>query len=165
VAAKDHDGALADFDQALKINPRYWPAWKNRAHVLAEKGHNREALAAMDEVVALEPGHATSLVDRGVLLARLGRRREAHEAARAALDRDASPLTLYQAAAVYSLTSLEQAGDRLEAFPLLARALAGGFGLEVIDKDHDMDPIRKTADFRRIVRAAKDLRSGGKDDR
>jgi serine/threonine protein kinase/tetratricopeptide (TPR) repeat protein len=155
---KDSQGALADFANARKVNPRYLPAWQNTAHVLAELGRNDEALKAMQQAVSLYPDFVPARLGRGVLLARLGKREQAHRDARAALDRDASPRTLYQAANIYALTSRQNSEDRLDAFPLLKRALAGGFGLDVIDRDPDMDPIRNDPAFVRIVKAARDLR-------
>jgi serine/threonine protein kinase/regulator of sirC expression with transglutaminase-like and TPR domain len=157
---KDSCGALADFERALKVNPRYLPAWQNKAHVLAGLGRREQALLASEQAVALYPDFVPARLGRGVLLARLGKRREALRDARAALDADPSPATLYQAANIFALTSRQNPGDRLEAFPLLKRALAGGFGLDVIDRDRDMDPIRESTAFRRIVKAARDLRAG-----
>jgi tetratricopeptide (TPR) repeat protein len=150
-------GALDDFEQALKVNPRFLPAWQNKAHVLANLKKDAEALQAMDRAVQLHPDFVPARLGRGVLLARLGKRGAAHEEAQAALERDSSPATLYQAANVYALTARQDPQDRLAALPLLRRALAGGFGLDVIDQDSDMDPIRDHKDFRRIVQAAREL--------
>jgi tetratricopeptide (TPR) repeat protein len=158
----DPHGALDDFTQALKVNPRYLPAWQNRAHVLADLGRNDQALEAIGQAVALYPDFVPARLGHGVLLARLGKRDEALREARAALDRDAGPATLYQAANIYALTSRQDPTDQLQAFPLLKRALAGGFGLDVIDHDSDMDPIRIHETFRRIVNAARELRAESK---
>jgi serine/threonine protein kinase/Tfp pilus assembly protein PilF len=159
---KDSSGALDDFEEALKVNPRYLPAWQNKGHVLANLGHNEQALQAIEQAVSLYPDFVPARLGRGVLLARLGKRDEAHRDARAALDRDANPGTLYQVANIYALTSRQNPSDSLEAFPLLKRALAGGFGLDIIDQDTDMDPIRTQAAFRRIVTAARDLQGGSR---
>jgi Tfp pilus assembly protein PilF len=166
--AGDPRGSLADFDRALGLNPRSAAALQNKAHVLAERlGRTDEAVRALDRAVELYPDFVPSRVGRAVLLARLGRREQAHADARAALDRDATPPTLYQAANVYALTARRVPGDRLQALPLLARALQGGFGLDVIDSDTDMDPLRDDPDFRRLVKAARELqmppRKGGRE--
>src|SRR5262249_61986501 len=97
-------------------------------------------------------------IGRGVLLARLGNRELAIGDARAALALDATPPTLYQAANIFALTSKQEPLDKREAFPLLSRALLGGFGFDVIDNDSDMDPIRSDPEFRRILDAARKLR-------
>jgi tetratricopeptide (TPR) repeat protein len=152
--------ALADFEQALKVNPRYLPGWQNKAHVLARLGRTAQALEAIETAVALYPDYVPSRLGRGVLLARLGKRGEAHRDARASLERDATPQTLYQAANIYALTSRQEPGDRHQALVLLKRALAGGFGLDVIDRDTDMDSLRGDPDFERIVQAARELRVG-----
>jgi serine/threonine protein kinase/tetratricopeptide (TPR) repeat protein len=156
---KDSRGALADFEQALKMNPGYLPALQNKAHVLALAQRNEEALLVMEQAVRRYPDFVPARLGRGVLLARLGKRAEAHREARAALDRDGSPATLYQASNIFALTARQQPEDRLDALPLLRRALGAGFGLDIIDSDSDMDPIRDHADFRRIVKAARELAS------
>src|SRR5262249_51388055 len=49
--ADDPRGALADFDAALAVNPRYYPALQNKAHVLAEKlGQPDESLAILNRI-------------------------------------------------------------------------------------------------------------------
>jgi serine/threonine protein kinase/lipoprotein NlpI len=155
----DPEGALADFDKALELNPRALPALQNKAHVLAEKLHRPEAaVRALDQAIALYPGFVPSRVGRGVVLARLGRRREAHDDARESLARDSKPQTFYQAANIYALTSRQNPEDRFQAFPLLSIALRGGFGLDILDHDPDMDPIRDDPEFIRLVRAARALR-------
>src|SRR5262249_44792445 len=51
----DANGALADFDQALALNPRSLAALQNKAHVLAKLGRNEAALGTLDGLVALYP--------------------------------------------------------------------------------------------------------------
>jgi hypothetical protein len=93
-----------------------------------------------------------------VLYARLGQREPALRDAEETLARDASPPRLYQVACIYALTSRQEPDDRLRAFPLLSAALRQGFGFELLDGDHDLDPIRDEAEFRRLVQAARALR-------
>ena len=91
---------------------------------------------------------------RGVLHARLGRREAAHADARETLRRDSKPFTIYQVAGIYALTSRQEPADRREAFRLLESALNRGFGLDLIDKDRDLDAIRDQPEFRQLVEAA-----------
>lgn len=157
--AADPRAALADFEQALRLNRHYLPAWQNKAHVYSDLLHdNPKALEAVGQALAISPDFLQARIGRGVLLARLGKRELAIGDARAALALDATPPTLYQAANIFALTSKQEPLDKREALPLLSRALLGGFGLDVIDKDSDMDPIRSDAEFRRIVEAARKLR-------
>jgi serine/threonine protein kinase/Tfp pilus assembly protein PilF len=155
----DPKAALADFDQALKLNPRYLEALQNKASVLAEQlGRTREAVAVLDRAVALYPDYVPARAGRGVLLARLGKRQAAHADAEECLRRDMRAATLYQLAGVYALTSRQNAEDREEAFRLLSWALRKGYGLDLIPRDADLDPIRDRPEFRRLVAAAKGRR-------
>src|SRR5205823_12673736 len=95
--SRDPHAALADFEQALRINPRSANALQNKAHVLAEKlGRTQEAVTVLTRVLELHPGTAVSRSGRGVLQARLGRRDEAIKDGEDALLQDATPPRLYQ---------------------------------------------------------------------
>src|SRR5207302_698991 len=128
--AADPPGALADFEEALMLNPRSQSALQNKAHVLGKLGRTAEAVQALDAAVALYPDFVPARSGRGVLLARLGEREAALRDAREALRRDTKAATLYQAAGIYALTSQQQPDDRREAFRLLAAALRQGFGAD-----------------------------------
>jgi serine/threonine protein kinase/Tfp pilus assembly protein PilF len=152
------EGALADFEKALELNPRSAAALQNKAHVLAERlGRPAEAVAVLNKAIDLYSGYVPALLGRGVLLARTGKREEAIADARRALELSNQPLTFYQTSNIYALTSKQQPEDRFQAFPLLSLALRGGFGLDVVDQDSDMDPIRQEPEFRRLVQAARQL--------
>ncbi len=158
--ADDPKGALADFDAALKLNPRFHLALQNKAHVLSERlGKEKESLEALNRVIELYPGYVQGRIGRGVLLARLGRRREAHADAVESLARDRSAATLYQAANIYALTSRQQPKDWERVIPLLAAALWNGFGLDVIDQDGDMDPVRNQPGFKQIVEVVREFKA------
>lgn len=161
--AGDPRGALADFDEALKINPRYVPALQNKAHVLSDRlGRPEEALAVLDRAVAVAPDDVRVRVGRGVVRARLRKAAEARADAAACLARDDSPPTLYQVGNIFALTSRQATGDRPQALAYLARALRGGFGLDLVDGDSDYDPIRGDPAFCRVVDAARALVRGQK---
>jgi len=160
VASSPQD-ALADFDRALDRNPRSLPALQNKAHVLAERlGRTEEAVSVLDEVVILYPEYGPGRAARGVLLARLGKREAALRDAGAALATDDSPALHYQVAGIYALTSRYNREDRTRAFPLLAGALRGGFGYDLMTTDHDLDPIRDDPQFQPLLEAARALRQG-----
>jgi eukaryotic-like serine/threonine-protein kinase len=151
---RDPRGALADYERALKLNPRYLSALQNKANVLAEDlGRTEEAIAALDQILAHDPDYVPARAGRGVYLARIGRREAAHADARETLQRDTKPLTVYQVAGIYALTSRRHSEDRQEAFRLLGSALSQGVGLDLIDSDHDLDAIRDQAEFRKLVDA------------
>jgi tetratricopeptide (TPR) repeat protein len=148
----DPTKALADFERALQLNPRYLPALQNRAALLADMpGRVEEAIESLDQAIAAYPDFVPARAGRGVLLARLGRRQVALDDARESLLRDTRPATLYQVAGIYALTSPGQANDRREALRLLAGALAQGYGQELVAADHDLDSLRGDAEFQRVV--------------
>jgi tetratricopeptide (TPR) repeat protein len=154
--AADPEAALADVGEALKLNPISMFGLQLKAHLLAERlGRPDEAIRALDKAVEFYPEYAKAVAGRGVLLARVGRRTEAIRDAEEALLRDGRPPNLYQVGCIYALTAKSEREDRLKAFPLLWAALQTGFGIDMVDTDNDLDPIRKEPEFRRLVAAAK----------
>ncbi|MFL5342885.1 MAG: TPR end-of-group domain-containing protein, partial [Gemmataceae bacterium] len=73
-----------------------------------------------------------------------------------ALILDAKAPNLYQVACIYALTSRQQSDDRLQVIRLLAPALRQGFGVDIVDSDPDLEPVRQLPEFQRIVAAAKE---------
>lgn len=159
-AATDPQAALADLDQALQLNPTYLPALESKAHVLSEQLHDVEgALAVLDAALKRHPRHSLTLAASGVLLARKGDTGFAKLRAELALAEDASPSNLYQVAGIFSLLSSTDDDHRERAFSLLTSALRAGFGTELIEHDHDLDPLRKDDRFARLLTAIATLRT------
>jgi serine/threonine protein kinase/tetratricopeptide (TPR) repeat protein len=152
---KDARGALADFRKALRINPRSLAALQNVAHVHSKLDENEKAVQILDKTVRLHPDYVPARIGRGVILARLGKRALAHEDVRETVLRDNSASTLYQAGCIYALTSRKVAADRAEAYRFLASALWKGYGLDLLDKDKDLAPIRNEPEFRRLAERAR----------
>ena len=119
---EDEPGAaLADFRQALELNPQSRGALQNIAHVLAERlGDTQAAVAVMNELVRLAPDNAKTLASRGVLLGRLSQRAAALADAEAALAISQEPDTLYQVSGIYALTSQCERSDAQRAMVLLS---------------------------------------------
>ena len=154
--ARDPQAALADYERALKLNPRYPAALQNKANVLAESlGRTNEAILALDQILIHYPDDVPARAGRGVYHARLGHRDAAHADARETLRRDTKPLTIYQVAGIYALTSRQNLDDRLEAVRLLASAFSQGVGLDLIDGDRDLDAIRDQDEFRQLVESVR----------
>jgi tetratricopeptide (TPR) repeat protein len=154
----DPKGALADYEQALSVNPRSFDGLQNKAAILSDKfNKDAEALEVMEQAVKLYPESVLTRGGRGVLLARAGNRALAVADAQACLILDSGPATLYQVACIYALTSKQNANDRLQALPLLSAALRAGFGLEFVDHDTDLDPLRRLPEFQQLVAAARAL--------
>jgi eukaryotic-like serine/threonine-protein kinase len=154
----DPHAALDDFDRALALNPRSLAALQNKAHILSKLGRNEEAARALDQAVEVYPDFIRARAGRGVLLARLGQREAAHQDADACLARDNKPLTLYQLAGIYALTSQKNPDDRRQAFRLLSVALQRGVGFDLLESDRDLDPIRSCPEFQALVNAARAIR-------
>ncbi|HEV3080125.1 MAG TPA: protein kinase [Gemmataceae bacterium] len=159
---KDPQGALADFQRALDTNPVGVEALQNIGGLLSERlNRPAEAIRILDKAVSLYPDYVPARAGRGVLLARAGRTEAAEEDARESLLRDTRAPNLYQVAGIYALNSRKRPGDRVQALHLLSEALRAGFGLDLVDKDTDLDPIRDNPEFHRVVNAARQFRAAG----
>ena len=55
-----HDRAIADYDAALRLNPRYSDAFHNRGNAWSSKGDTDRAIADFDAAIALNPKDALS---------------------------------------------------------------------------------------------------------
>ncbi|HEV3436627.1 MAG TPA: serine/threonine-protein kinase [Gemmata sp.] len=157
---EDPRGAIEDFQEAAKINPRSLSAIQNQIHVLADKLNDLPgALALATQAIQLYPEYAPARAGRAVILARLGRREEAHQEIAKARILSADPGIIYRAACVYSLTSSKHPADRDEALKYLWKALSERYrdhgGLA---RDKDLDPIRTHAEFRKIEETAASLK-------
>jgi tetratricopeptide (TPR) repeat protein len=162
--AGDPQGALEDADEALKLNPYSVFGLQMRAHILGERlDRPGEALKALDRAAELHPDHVPTRAGRGVQLARLGRREDALRDAQECLLRDTRAPTLYQVGCIYALTSKAEPEDLPEARKLLWAALRTGYALDIVDTDADLDPIRKDADFQKLVGRAKALAEARRD--
>jgi serine/threonine protein kinase/Tfp pilus assembly protein PilF len=154
----DPQGALADLEKALELNPRSIDALQNKAHVLGERLHRTEdAIRILNKAIELHPDHVPLRAGRGILLARLGKHGAAMNDAKESLTRDTKPPNLYQVAGIYALCSKDNPENRLYALQLLSSALKSGFGLDLVAEDSDLDPIRKDPAFQRVIDAAKAL--------
>ncbi|HKA08014.1 MAG TPA: protein kinase, partial [Gemmataceae bacterium] len=151
--------ALDDVEQALRLNPSCIFALQLKSHILAERlKRPAEAIPVLSRAIEFSPDYVPARAGRGVLLARAGKRAAAIRDAEEALLRDTKGPNLYQVACIYALTSREEPADRVKAFELLRSGLRSGFGLDLVDTDSDLDPIRKDPAFDRIVTEARNLR-------
>jgi tetratricopeptide (TPR) repeat protein len=152
LATGDAAAALRDFERALTINPSFHRALQNKAHVLSERLNKPDdALPVLNRIVEQYPDYTPARLGRGVILARQGKRAEAHADAAAALARDQLPMTLYQAANIYALTSKQVPADAERVLPLLAAAVWSDEALAEVDGDDDMKAVRDRAWFKQVV--------------
>jgi serine/threonine protein kinase/Tfp pilus assembly protein PilF len=154
----DPAGAVTDYDAALKLNPRSLTALQNKAHALSKQGRNADAIRALDRLLELYPDFSAARAGRAVLHARVGDAAAALADAAEARRRDTSSPITYQVAGVYALLDGTRPGARAEAIRLLSAALRAGFGHDMIETDKDLDPIRKTPEFERLVGGVRALK-------
>ena len=69
---------LADYDEAIRLDPKYALAWTNRGVVWENKGELDKALADYKEVVQLEPKSASARTYRGNVFLQKGEPRQSH---------------------------------------------------------------------------------------
>ena len=153
-AAQDAQGALADFDQALLLNPHFRNALQGKANVLSEKlKRDAEAVEVLNQLLTLYPQYEKGLAGRGVLLARLGKRDAAHADARQLLELGPKdPVCHYQVANIYALTSLREPADRALALQHLAHALSREPRLlRLVAGDSDLAPLQGDALLQQLV--------------
>ncbi len=155
----DVKGALADFITASELNPNYLSAWQNQAHIYGDQLEQpAKALESQNKAVDCSPDFALARSGRAVLLARLDRRDEAHHDAQKATLLSNDPMVTYQAACTYALTSEKTPADRPVAIEFLRKSLRDGFDdFEGMKIDPDIDPIRKLAECKTMIEAAKKL--------
>jgi tetratricopeptide (TPR) repeat protein len=69
--AGDIEGAIGDYDQAIKLNPGDQFAFNNRANLWRDKGDLQRAIADYSEAIRIDPGYTAAYVNRGLLYERL----------------------------------------------------------------------------------------------
>ena len=62
---KDYDNAIADYNQAIKLNPNYVDAYYNRGVAYSEKGDYNSAIADLNQTIKLDPNYARAYTERG----------------------------------------------------------------------------------------------------
>jgi tetratricopeptide (TPR) repeat protein len=58
---------MADFDQAIQINPDYTEAYTNRGLIWFNKGDYDKAMADYNEAIRLDPAYADAYIKRGAV--------------------------------------------------------------------------------------------------
>ncbi|MDA0591683.1 MAG: tetratricopeptide repeat protein, partial [Planctomycetota bacterium] len=67
------DAALASYDRALELDPKYAFAWNNRGIALRNLGRFEESLASYDRALELDPERSVAWNNRGIAIRDLGR--------------------------------------------------------------------------------------------
>ncbi len=92
----DIEAALAAYQAAVDIHPRYIPALRGLARTLYDERRYEEAASLYARAVEEEPGNASLRFDHGVALAHAGRPEDAETAFRSAISLDPSAPLPYQ---------------------------------------------------------------------
>jgi tetratricopeptide (TPR) repeat protein len=61
------NGAIADYDQAIKLNPMHANSYSNRGLAESDKGDLRSALADYNKAVELSPNSFQPYINRGIV--------------------------------------------------------------------------------------------------
>jgi tetratricopeptide (TPR) repeat protein len=67
------DKAIADYDQAIKINPDFADAYINRGAAYADKGEYDRTIADFNQAINIKPDYADAYFNRGVAYGRKGK--------------------------------------------------------------------------------------------
>ncbi|WP_310411869.1 tetratricopeptide repeat protein [Chamaesiphon sp. OTE_8_metabat_110] len=77
LSGKDYQGAIADLDRAIKINPNLSNAYNGRGSAKLAVGDNQGAIADFDRVIKINPNYAETYVSRGTAKLNQGEKKEA----------------------------------------------------------------------------------------
>lgn len=147
----DPAAALADLEQAIKLNPRSLSGWQNTAYILDKQRRDAECLGVLDKLIEMAPSVAVYRGGRAVLLARTGKADEAVRAVTEVVTRQPSTYTLYQATSVYALASRTRPELKAEAVRYLTACVRSGQNLDELRADKDLDPLRDEPEFKKLV--------------
>ncbi|MEZ6041372.1 MAG: hypothetical protein R3C20_12770 [Planctomycetaceae bacterium] len=141
---------------AIRINSLEHEAYRNIAHVLAEKlNRTEEAVAVLNETLTETNEDALCWMGRAVLHARLNHTEAAHADMATGLKFSQAPLVLYQAACVHALAPMDDTSVA-QALRLVGQALekdSSLIGLAL--SDADLKPLQSNDRFRKLIAAAR----------
>jgi len=63
----EYDAAIHNFDEAIRIDPKYVPAYDNRGTAEMAKGDLARAMADYDEAIRLDPKDSLAFINRGLI--------------------------------------------------------------------------------------------------
>ncbi len=70
---RDYDRAVADFDQALRLDPKFTAAYVDRGNVFQMQGDGDRAIQDYDQAIKLDPKYAAAFTERGNTYAARGK--------------------------------------------------------------------------------------------
>ncbi len=76
---KDYQGAIEDYNQAIKINPNYTDAYKNRGIARSDLGDKKGAIEDYNQAIKINPNFDKAYNNRGIARSALGDKKGAIE--------------------------------------------------------------------------------------
>ena len=130
---QDYEQEIADYTQAIALNPNYTQAYSNRGLAYAEQGDYELAFADLNQAIALDPKFAFAYNNRGLAFLKQG-------------EAEADQANSNQAAAAYerALADLNQA---IELDPTFTAAYNNRGLVELNQGDYE----QAIADFNRVL--------------
>ncbi len=152
--SKDPKGALADFQEALNLNPTSLLALQNIVHVTADiLQQYPDTLHSLNRILEIDPRNANALAGRAVLFARQGDRARAMADVQELLRVSKQPVHLFQAACAMSLTSSVESADLQKALTFLSKAVLLDPRLMVRSRtDKDLELLRKHPGYENLLK-------------
>ena len=151
------DEALKDLQEAERLFGPVPVVLQNMAHVLSEHlERESESIAVLDRLIEKSPRYQKALSGRAVLHGRAGdvERTQQDVDTLLALPELRTAQINFQIACALALISKDQPRTQQEAMVWLARAVAGGYGGDLLDTDPDLQAVRHLMDFQMIRRTA-----------
>ncbi len=156
----DPAAALADFELAVRLNPRNTIALYNLALVHLQLRHHEQGLAACQRVLQQAPDYALGWVLQARFLAEMGHRTQAHEAARKSMQLASTNYNyniLVWAAGVFAITARTEPRDAEIAIQTLEKAFQNGFRLPHMLESPVYAALRDHPRYRQIMQSARML--------
>ncbi len=152
---RNYSFAAQSFENAVRLNPRYYKAVGHLAHVyswLPEKRTEapdlyRKAISLADEELKINPRDANINIMAGRYHAMLGHRVEALSHLQIALSLRPKDAEFQEIAAVIH----NQFGERDLAIGYLERAVTGGYSIGEISNERELDNLREDPRFRAFI--------------
>ncbi|MCC9603396.1 protein kinase [Stieleria sp. JC731] len=151
----DPQGALDDFEAALRIDGSNAEASMNAAHVYsAILDQPENAIGTLTQLIHHRPNLASAITSRGILYARQGQTKLAMEDAHAATLIEIGAREELQIAGIFALTSqhLDREVNVDRAFSWLSKSLKSDIAIVLLARnDPDLEPLKNDRRFRPMI--------------
>ncbi len=140
--------AIVSYDKATEIKPDYYQPWYNKGYALYKLGRLGQAIASYDKAIEIKPDYQLAWNNRGIALQELGKLEEAIASYDKALEIKLDGCRAwYNKACCYALQ---------KNIDLAIKNLQQAINLnpeyqEMAKTDNDLDPIRDSEEFQRLI--------------